>query len=57
VIDSTGHPRDMKIARSLGLGLDEKAFEAVSQWVFKPGTKDGKPVAVSAVIEVTFHLL
>jgi protein TonB len=57
VIDSTGHTRDLKLARGLGMGLDEKAIDAVRQWLFKPGTKDGKPVAVSAMIEVIFHLL
>jgi TonB family protein len=57
VIDRNGRPRDLKIAKSLGMGLDEKALEAVSQWLFKPGTKEGKPVAVSAMIEVIFHLL
>ena len=57
VIDSTGHARNMKITKSLGMGLDEKAINAVSQWLFRPGTKDGKPVPVSAVIEVSFRLL
>jgi periplasmic protein TonB len=57
VIDRNGHPRDLQVVKSIGLGLDEKALEAVGQWVFKPGMKDGKPVAVSAVFEVGFHLL
>ena len=37
-----------KVVRSLGLGLDEKAIEAVRKWKFKPGYKDGKPVTVAA---------
>lgn len=57
VVDETGHARDIKVSRSLGLGLDQKAMEAVEKWLFKPGMKDGKPVAVFATIEVTFHLL
>lgn len=57
VIDETGHARDIKVEKSLGLGLDQKAIEAVEKWLFKPGMKDGKPVAVYATIEVTFHLL
>jgi protein TonB len=56
-IDQTGQPRNLRLARSLGMGLDEKALEAVSQWRFKPGTREGKAVTVSAVIEVSFHLL
>lgn len=57
IVDETGHPRDIKVSQSLGLGLDQKAIEAVQQWLFKPGMKDGKPVAVIATIQVTFHLL
>lgn len=56
-IDSTGHPRNIRIVHSMGMGLDEKAVEAVTQWYFRAGTKDGKPVAVSALIDVMFHLL
>jgi TonB family protein len=37
--------------------LDEKAIEAVRQWKFKPGTRDGNPVTVSATIEVNFRTL
>jgi periplasmic protein TonB len=57
VVDEHGLPRDMKITRSLGLGLDQKAIEAVGKWRFKPGMKDGKPVPVIATIEVNFRLL
>ena len=57
IIDSTGHAVDARVVRSLGLGLDEKAIEAVKQWRFKPGYKDGKPVAVLGQIEVNFRLL
>jgi outer membrane biosynthesis protein TonB len=41
----------------MGLGLDEKALDAVAQWLFKPGTKDGKPVPVRATFEINFRLL
>lgn len=57
VVDKNGAPRDLKVIRSLGLGLDEKAIEAVEKWKFNPGKKDDKPVAVQATIEVNFRLL
>ena len=55
-VDENGVPQDLKIIRSLGMGLDQKAIEAVQKWRFKPGTKDGQPVPVSANIEVNFRL-
>jgi len=56
-ITPDGRATNIKVLNSLGLGLDEKAIEAVSQWVFKPGLKDGQPVTVQATIEVNFRLL
>ena len=56
VVGTDGIPRDLKIARPLGLGLDDKALEAVRQWRFSPATKDGEPVAVLINAEVNFHL-
>jgi len=57
VVDENGVPQNIKVLRSLGLGLDQKAIEAVQKWRFKPGQKDGKAVPVSANIEVNFRLL
>jgi len=57
VIDERGLPTNFKVVRPLGLGLDEKAIEAVQKWRFRPGMKEGKPVAVLATVEVNFRLL
>jgi TonB family protein len=56
-VDPSGKATNIRVQHSLGLGLDEKAMEAVRQWKFKPGSKDGKPVTVAATIEVNFRLL
>lgn len=56
VVDATGHVRDIHVARSLGMGLDEKAIEAVRKWKFAPGMKEGHPVAVQVSVEVNFRL-
>ncbi len=52
-----GIAHNIRVVRSLGLGLDEKAMQAVRQWRFAPGRKDGKPVRVAAQIQVSFRLL
>lgn len=57
VVDEKGNPKDLRVIRPLGLGLDQKAIEAVEKWKFRPGMKDGKPVPVQATIEVNFRLL
>lgn len=56
VVDEQGHTRDIHVTRSLGMGLDEKAIEAVRKWRFTPGTKDGLPVAIEVSVEVNFRL-
>ncbi|HUB81028.1 MAG TPA: energy transducer TonB [Bryobacteraceae bacterium] len=55
-IDPKGRAADIKVIRSLGMGLDEKAMDAVQRWKFKPGFKGGQAVAVEAAIEVNFRL-
>jgi len=56
IVGPDGKPRDIKVARTLGMGLDEKAIEAVRTWTFEPARKDGKPVAVLINVEVNFRL-
>ncbi len=57
VVDTEGHARDIHVVKSLGMGLDEKAVEAVEKWKFRPGMKGGQAVNVRATIEVNFRLL
>ncbi len=56
-VNQSGGVQNIKILRALGLGLDEKAIEAVKQWKFRPGLKAGKVVTVAVMIEVFFRLL
>ena len=55
-VSEKGLPTELRVVRSLGSGLDEKALEAVQQYRFKPAMKDGKPVPVRMTIEVKFKL-
>jgi periplasmic protein TonB len=57
IVDTQGNPQNIRVARALGMGLDEKAIEAIRQYKFKPAMKDGKtPVPVMITIEVDFRL-
>jgi len=57
VVRRDGSVGDVKVVTPLGLGLDEKAIEAVKQWRFRPSMKKGEAVDVFAQVEVTFRLL
>jgi protein TonB len=57
IVDAQGNPQNIHVARALGMGLDEKAIEAIKQYKFKPALKDGKTaVPVMITIEVDFRL-
>ena len=56
IIDENGNPTHVQVAKSAGMGLDEEAVKAVSQYRFKPATKDGKPVKVEVYIDVSFQM-
>lgn len=57
IVDSQGNPRDIRVIRGLGLGLDERAMEAVSTWRFRPALLNGRPVSAPITVEVNFRLL
>jgi periplasmic protein TonB len=56
IVDQAGAVRDVQVVKHLGLGLDEKAEETVKTWKFKPATRNGTPVAVRVLVEVSFRL-
>ena len=55
-VDPSGKATNIRVTRTLGVGLDEKAIECVKKWKFKPGYKNGLPVTVAVTIEITFQL-
>jgi TonB family protein len=57
IVDAHGNPQNPRVVRALGMGLDEKAIEAVMKWKFRPGMKGGKPVATGPVdVELNFRM-
>ena len=57
LVDKNGYPTHIRVVKGVGMGLDEKAVEAVSQYRFKPATLAGMPVAVDLYIDVNFQML
>jgi periplasmic protein TonB len=58
-IDIDGKAKNITVARGLGLGLDEKAVEALSAWKFEPARqqKNNEPVETKVKVEINFRLL
>ncbi|MGA9978456.1 MAG: energy transducer TonB [Candidatus Sulfotelmatobacter sp.] len=57
IVEPDGTPSNIRVSESLGMGLDEKAIEAVKKWRFRPSMKDGHPVRYGPVeVDVDFHL-
>jgi len=56
-VDVNGRVANVRVVKSLGLGLDEKAKEAVLKWRFRPAMAGGRPVTAPAQVQVTFHML
>ena len=55
-INESGGVDAVKVVRSVGHGLDEAAMDAVKQWKFVPTDKNGNPIAVQTIVEVSFRL-
>jgi len=56
IVDSEGNPQNVRLVSHLGMGLEEKAIEAVRQYRFRPAMYQGHPVSVQILIDVAFHL-
>jgi protein TonB len=56
IVDQKGLPENVHILRGVGMGLDQKAVDAVKQYRFKPAMLGGKPVAVEVNVEVDFKI-
>jgi protein TonB len=56
IVNAQGMPQNVRVLRGVGMGLDEKAVEAVRQYKFKPAMEGGKPVPVELNIEVNFQI-
>ncbi len=56
IVGPDGNPQDVWVVKKLGLGLDQKAIDAVRTWKFDPATKGGQPVAVLLNVEISFRL-
>ena len=55
IVDRDGSPKQIKVVRPMGMGLDEAAIAAVEKWQFKPATRNGEPVPVQINVEVNFR--
>jgi TonB family protein len=56
VVGIDGKPSNVVVVKKLGMGLDERAVEAVSHWKFEPGRRDGKPVISRLKLDLQFRL-
>ena len=56
IIDAQGNPQSPRVVQRIGMGLDEKALQAVMRYRFKPAKKNGKPVAARIAVVVDFRL-
>ena len=56
IVDPQGNPQNVRVVRHSGMGLDDKAVQAVKQYKFRPAMYQGHAVAVQMIIDVDFHL-
>jgi TonB family protein len=54
-VDTDGNPQKVHVVRGVGMGMDEKAVEAIEQYRFQPYVEDGQPVARATTLELKFN--
>ncbi len=55
VIRRDGSVDSIQLVRGIDEQLDSNAMEALSQWKFRPATKQGTPVELEAIVHIPFH--
>jgi TonB family protein len=56
-VGTDGRAHNIVVHQGVGLGLDQKAIDAVSHWLFRPGTVNGRAAVITAIVQVNFRLL
>ena len=56
IVGLDGKPRNIVVTKKLGMGLDEKAIEAVSKWKFEPARTNGRPALTHMSLSLQFKL-
>jgi protein TonB len=56
IIDEEGRVVETRVLKGLPMGLDKAATDAISQWRFRPATRNGEPVAVYFILTVNFRV-
>ena len=56
IIRSDGSVAEVRVLEGFDQRLDENARTALEQWRFRPGTKNGVPVDIEAVVRVPFRV-
>jgi TonB family protein len=54
-VGTDGIAHDIRVVKHMDYGLDDKAVECLNKWLFRPGTRDGAPIAAAVTVEIVFR--